>query len=123
MGEAFGWTNLALPLVVIAAAAIIVPQLTVPGNTRSQGRLALGIGIAALVMFVLGIALFAVIHLVADTGFFGAAGSVAATMGELFRQSIFAAMVWLPILCLVWFGMAQGVEKRRGEDAMNRGKG
>ena len=34
------------------------------------------------------------------------------------RLSGFAALIWGPLLALAWFGMAQGVEKRKGEDLM-----
>ncbi|MCG6904253.1 MAG: hypothetical protein LJE68_16395, partial [Rhodobacter sp.] len=32
------------------------------------------------------------------------------------RLSGFTALLWVPLLALSWFGMAQGVEKRKGED-------
>ena len=39
-----------------------------------------------------------------------------ATSWFFLKLSGFAALLWAPILALVWFSMAQGVEKRRGED-------
>ena len=40
-----------------------------------------------------------------------------ATTWAFIRISGYAALLWLPILALTWFGMAQGVERRKGEDA------
>jgi hypothetical protein len=33
-----------------------------------------------------------------------------------------ATLFWAPVLALVWFSLAQGVERRRGEDRARRGR-
>ena len=103
----FGLVNTFLPLAALAALALLLPLLTVPRATRSQRRLALGIGLAAAITLLAGAGLFALLY-----GMGGDAPRLAAVL----RGSGLAALVWAPLLALSWFVRAQGVEARRGED-------
>lgn len=103
----FGLVNTGLPLAVLTALALLLPLLTVPRATRSQRKLALGIGLAAALTLLAGAGLFALLY-----GVGGGAPRLAAVL----RGSGLAALVWAPLLALAWFVRAQGVEARRGED-------
>ena len=103
----FGLVNTGLPLAALAALALLLPLLTVPRATRSQRRLALGIGLAAAITLLAGAGLFALLY---------GRGGDAPRLAAVLRGSGLAALVWAPLLALSWFVRAQGVEARRGED-------
>ncbi len=102
-----GWANTFLPLAALTVLALLLPLLTVPRATRSQRRLALGIGLSAGITLLAGAGLFALLY---------EAGGGAPRLAAVLRGSGLAALVWAPLLALSWFVRAQAVEARRGED-------
>lgn len=102
-----GLANTFLPLAGLVALALILPIFTVPRATRSQGRLAVGVGLAAGLTFVAALGLFGVLHAQAGN---------ALRPGTVLRPAAMSALAWGPLLALAWLARAQAVEKRRGED-------
>lgn len=117
--EPIGWVNTGLPLAVLAGAAVVLPRLVVPGDTRSQRVVMVSVLVSAIALLLLGAAVFAVVYGVRGVGV-GAAFATAPMAACIFflRLSAMAALLWGPVLALVWFAMAQAVEVRRGEDVM-----
>ena len=108
-----GWGNTILPLGALSALAVLLPAVTVPRATRSQARLAIGIALAAGGTLIAAMLLFAALHLGAGN---------ALRFGAIAGPAVLATIVWGPLLALVWFVRAQGVEKRRGEDLARAGR-
>ena len=102
-----GVANTFLPLAALVAVALLLPLVTVPRATRSQGRLALGIGLAAGLTFAAALGLFGVLHTTAGN---------ALRPGAVLRPAAMSALAWGPLLALAWLVRAQAVETRRGED-------
>ena len=106
--------NTILPMGIIALVAAMLPYILTPRETRSQGRVAVVIGLTSLVMFGVSALVFALF----DTRQLpdgGAAGVVVISWFYL-RSALGAFAVWAPVLGLVWLSLAQRVERRRGED-------
>ncbi len=109
--------NTAFPLVLLGALAVIFPRLLVRRRTRSHWEVFVGIWAAAGLLLVAGAGVFAVIYGLRGAPVAEAFGAAPLSASWFFlRLSGFAALAWAPVLALVWFGMAQGVEKRKGED-------
>ncbi|MGR3714411.1 MAG: hypothetical protein ACU0A6_14975 [Shimia sp.] len=113
-----GFWNTAVPLGVLMILAVLIPRILVDRETRSHGKVALGIGLSAAALFVCGVGIAAV--LTATRGVPAMALSGSAELGTSVaiyaRLSAMTAIAWAPILALVWFGHAQSVEARRGHD-------
>ncbi len=117
--EPIGWLNTGLPLAILAMLAVVLPNILVPAQTRSQRELAVGIAASAALLLVVGEVVFALIYAVRGIDVWAAiAEAPLATGGFFLKLSALAAMLWGPLLALMWLGLAQGVEKRRGEDRM-----
>jgi hypothetical protein len=122
--EPIGLWNTGVPLLVLCALALGLPRLTVPRATRDHGAVLRGIALAAVLVLLAGVVVF-----VAAYGLRGAEVARAATVMPVatallfLRLSGLSALVWGPLLALVWLGQAQAVEARRGEDAMREGRG
>lgn len=119
--EPIGWSNTGLPLALLGLLAVLIPWVLVRRETRSHLEVAVTIWASAGLLLVAGAVIFAMIY--AGQGKpVGALLSEAplATFWFFLRQSGYAALVWVPILALTWLGLAQGVEKRRGEDIAKR---
>lgn len=104
-----------LPISLLGLVALGLPYLIVPRQTRSHRRLSLGIALTALVLVLLGPVLYALF----DTRDLYSADSLAAyalIARLVFVDSLGAALLWLPLLALVWFGKAQRIESLRGQD-------
>lgn len=117
--EPIGWVNTGLPLVVLAGLAVVFPRVLVSDETRSQRAVFGAVAVSALGVLVAGAVVFGVVYGLRGVGV-GAAFADAPAATTLFfgRLSAMAALLWAPILALVWFAMAQSVEVRRGEDVM-----
>jgi hypothetical protein len=99
------WNGL-LPLGVLVLLTIGLPAL-LAGTTLSQGRLAVVMVVTGLVVWGVGAGLMAVLYGSVNDG---------VTRGLWFyvERSSLMALLWGPILALVWLMRAQGVERRRG---------
>lgn len=112
-----GIIETSLPIAIIGVAAIILPRLVVPQDTRSHRTVFARYAIVIVLLLILGPALYALF----DTRGLYEAGSLAEALQILriiFRQSLTAAIIWVPILVLNWFGSAQRVEAMRGQDML-----
>jgi hypothetical protein len=106
--------EMAVPVLILGGLAVGLP-LVFARRTVTQGELARGIGLSALVCLIAGVfVLFAQYALLAP-----GQGRllVADPLGRLvffLGQSLRAGVIWGPILAVVWLIRAQGVEERRG---------
>lgn len=115
--EPVGFINTVAPLLVMAAGAVLLPGWLTARATRSHRAVALGVGLTAAGLTLVGAVVFAAIY-----GWQGAL--VGAAFGQnptgttlfFLRISAKGALVWAPVLALVWYVAAQAVERRRGED-------
>lgn len=120
--EPISFLNTGLPLILLGALAVALPYVLVPRATRKHWEVAVAIWAAAGFLLLAGAFVFAAIY-----GWqgkpIGAAFAEAplATLWFLLGVSGYAVVAWGPILLLVWFGLAQRVEKRKGEDGMRGG--
>jgi len=119
--EPIGWANTGLPLAVLVAGAVVLPRLFSDANSLSQRRLKWAILLTVLSLIGLGALIFAGVYAWGGAGV-GAAFNLDGLATVLFflRLSLKSALLWGPVLLLVWFVMAQGVEKRRGEEIVRR---
>ena len=113
------FTNTGLPLLIFAGVALTLPMLMVPRDTRSHTRVARGMIATALILVVFG----PLVAMVFDSRTLPA-GPADASTGQIwlllyqfqFRASLTLALVWAPLLALVWFNASQRVEELRGQD-------
>lgn len=118
------FANTGSPVLIFVVAALLLPMVLIPRRTRSQGRVAMGIVGSALILIAIG----PVISVAFDARDLPA-GVATAPKGQLalvvyqmqFRGALAFALVWAPVLALVWFGAAQRVERLRGEDLGREG--
>ena len=115
--EPIGFLNTGVPLVILGLLSVGLPWVLVRKGTRSHWEVGLSIWASAGFLLLAGAGIFAAVYGLRGIGV-GAAFTAAplATAWFFLRLSGYAAMLWVPVLALVWFAMAQRVEKRRGED-------
>lgn len=115
--EAIGLSNTVLPLAVLVALTLILPRYLVNREARSHVTVAKAMVAVAALLFCAGFVIsmilaqlrgFAVVRHLVD---FPQVGWMLHA-----RLSLLSALVWGPILLLVWFSLAQRVEARRGLD-------
>ena len=111
--------NTGLPLLIAGASAWVLPRFIAPSRTRSHKKVAIAVGVSALVLIFVSAGLFAALQpgkfaMAADGGGLMLAIEIAV------RGSILFAVAWVPILLLNWLSLAQRVEMWRGKD-MARG--
>ncbi|WP_294221881.1 hypothetical protein [uncultured Shimia sp.] len=116
--DSVGFWNTGAPLAVLAILAMLLPRVLVDRETRSHGKVAMGILLSALVLFAVACCLSVLlVHLRgAHALAFGSDGRTGPPLQMHLRLAAMTTIVWVPILGLVWFGHAQGVEARRGQD-------
>ena len=120
--EPISLLNTGLPLVLLGALAVLLPRLLVRRETRSHWEVLLALWASAGFLLLAGAAIFATVYAARGVGVISALSDAPlATTWFFLRLSGFAAVVWVPLLALVGLGMAQGVEKRRGEDGVRNG--
>jgi len=113
--DAIGWWNTGMPLVVLGVLALILPRVFVGRRTLSQGRVAFGILASALVLWIVGAVIFAGFSADGGARVFEAWRAEPRLTAVVFLgKSAYAALVWVPVLALVWFALAQAVEARKG---------
>lgn len=116
--QPIGWWNTGFPLVLLGGLAAVLPRVFV-GQTRSQAVVLLAILASAVVLLAVGALVFMGLYGWRGVSVWAALGSAPMATGGFFvRLSGFAAMVWGPVLALVWLGLAQRVETRKGEDVV-----
>ncbi|MBO9473903.1 hypothetical protein J7413_10180 [Shimia sp. R10_1] len=115
--DTIGFWNTLVPLAALGLLAVFLPRVLVDRETRSHGKLLHGIALTAAFLVAIG---FMISIAVTQMRGFEAVGHfeidpLGAAWVHL-RLSLMTAIVWAPVLGLVWFGQAQGVEARRGQD-------
>lgn len=121
--DAIGLWNTGVPLLVLCTLALGLPRLTVPRDTRDHGEVRRGIALAAVLVLLAGVAVFVAAYAGRGAEVARAVAVMPVATGLLFlRLSGLSALVWGPLLGLVWLNQAQAVEARRGEDAMREGR-
>jgi hypothetical protein len=115
--ETVGLLNTGLPLAIMAMLAVLIPLRIVPRETRSQGQVFGAIATSAVLLALAGFALWVLVFTVRGAPIFGAFMHAPGVIGAiLLRRSLMLAIIWVPVLALVWLSLAQRVEKRKGED-------
>ena len=104
----FGLADAILPMLLLLAAVVGLPWLLVAKDTLSQRVLAGGMLKSALVTWVLGAVLMAVLYAMINDG------PPDLRLGFYLGRSALLGLLWGPVLALVWMIRAQGVERRRG---------
>ncbi len=119
--EPIGFVNTGVPLALLGLLAVGLPWVLVRRGTRSHWEVGLSIWASAGFLLLAEAGVFALVYgwRGVEVGAALAAAPVA-TAWFFLRLSGFAALLWVPVLALVWFAMAQRVEKRRGEDLTRR---
>lgn len=104
---AFGFENGVLPILALAALAVLLPMPFRRFIGDNQARLALIMAASALDLILASAVLLAVLTLAEDP---------AATLEPLafLARGVRFALVWGPVWALVWVVRAQGIEKRKG---------
>lgn len=112
-----GLLNTGLPIAIMATLSLLLPRLFVAPDCRSQNKVTRAMLFTSLSLLLIGCVLFAVIYQI-DGSLVGDAFAAAPFATGLFflRLSAMSALVWLPILGLRWFSLAQRVERLSGED-------
>lgn len=115
--EPIGLVNTGLPVAGLVVTAIVLPRLAVPTDTRSHYAIAGSVLATAAVLLAAGAVVFASVYAIGSADITNAVATHPYTTTLFFvRLSAMAALVWIPVLALVWFTMAQAVEVRLGED-------
>lgn len=113
-----------LPIGTLAVLAVVVPLWLTPRNTRSQRRLTISVGLSAIILLVIGAVFMAVLYAAegTDVGHVLANSPLNAVIffGE---RSALAALIWMPLLALAWFSLAQKIERLKGKDGIRVGMG
>lgn len=111
--------NTAVPVVLMFILAIALPYFFVPRQTRSHKTVSLCIFGAALCLVIFG----AILTNLFDSRSVGELRGIQSLYAVwlYLRESLTFAILWAPILGLVWFTFAQRVERLRGEDIMRNG--
>ncbi len=118
-----GFANTGLPLGLLLLGALLLPRLFAGPATLSQARLALAVLASAAALLLLGAAIFALIYLAGGVSLAGPFSVDPAGVARFFLgRSAAAALFWGPILVLVWFVRATGVERRKGQEIARRGR-
>jgi hypothetical protein len=104
---AFGFENGVLPILAVAALAVLLPMPFGRFIGLSQARLALIMAASALDLILASAALLAVLTLAEDPG------AALDPLAFLERGPKFA-LAWGPVWALVWLVRAQGIERRKG---------
>jgi len=119
--QPIGLLNTGLPVAALLVLAIFLPRLLAPAQTRSHKIVAAATGLSALVLVVFGAFIFAGSYAIQGHPVMATfASDPLALMLFFLWQAAKTALIWLPVLGMVWFGMAQKVETRRGEDSARK---
>lgn len=115
------FANTGIPIIVIGTLALVVPFVLVPRQSRRQVEVAVWIFASAGVLYVSS----AFVLWASDPRGFGAGLIIETsdarwgTLLRLYLQSAAPfALLWAPILAIVWFGKAQRVERLKSDDTV-----
>ncbi|WP_284163673.1 hypothetical protein [Frigidibacter sp. SD6-1] len=117
MDVPIGFSNTILPLFILCAAAISLPRLIVPKETRSQRMVVSGVLLSAFLVQSLSTALTG--YLFAQTGA-NVGGALSDAPGEtmfyLIRNSFLPMVAWGPLMIVSWLSLSRRTERLRGQD-------
>ncbi len=99
-------TNAILPLVLLVALTVALPAV-LAGATLSQVRLGVVVALTGLVVWGVGAGIMALLYAQINDG-------VWPGVRESLERSGLMALLWGPVLALVWLMRAQGIERRKG---------
>ncbi|MCY1126893.1 hypothetical protein OU426_08510 [Frigidibacter sp. RF13] len=122
MDVPIGFSNTFLPILILGAAAISLPRLIVPKETRSHRMVISGVLLSAFLVQALSTALtgYMFAQIGADVG--GALSDAPGeTMFYLIRTSFLPMIAWGPLMLISWLSLSRRTERLRGQDlARNR---
>ncbi|MFY0679126.1 MAG: hypothetical protein JXR13_00995 [Thalassovita sp.] len=122
--DSIGLANTAVPLGVLAVLVLVLPHYMVDGATRSHATVLRGIGGVACMTLAAGFVMSMVVTQIRGYNVLAQLQADPLTGAMIHgRLAALSALVWGPILALVWFSKAQGVEARRGQDVAGEGLG
>jgi len=118
-----GFGNTGAPLAILLLGALIVPRLFVDRNTISHRRVFISVTISSVFLLFMGAVIFGVVYHFQGAKVFDAfAVNLWGTTLFFLTLSIKAAIFWVPVMLLVWFGLAQRVERNRGDKIARQDK-
>ena len=113
-----------LPLAFVAPLALLVPEGLASPRSLSQHRLAVAMGLSALVILLAGVGLMAALYVLQGSRVgAGFAAYPLVTARYLMAASLWLVPFWVPLLALVWVIKAQALEGRRGLAVAAEGRG
>ena len=113
--------NLIMPIATLCGLVILLPWLLLPRDSTSQRRLAGVILATALTTWIAGALILATLHAALNGGL-GAEPPPSLALQYLARSTLFA-MLWGPLLALVWLVWAQEMNRRIGLAMSDPGQG
>ena len=121
LGESGGFfVAVALPVVLIGAAALAIPFVVTPKGTRSQRRLFLSVLMSALLLFGLSAVLFAVLYQAEGKPLWQVFPQQPQQVcAFLARRAVLATLVWGPLMLLAWLSLARRIERIKAEEGMH----
>jgi hypothetical protein len=112
--DAVGWDNTVGPVLGLLVVVAVMPQI-LAGRGLSHRRVAVAVGVTALVLWVIGAVIFALQYQAIGADVVGDFATWPLRTGRVYLQrSLWFALFWGPMLGFVWLVLAQGVERRRG---------
>ncbi|WP_120631674.1 hypothetical protein [Ruegeria sp. EL01] len=113
--ESIGLYNTGLPVLIVAVAAVLLPSLLWPRETRSH--YVVFVGVLASTAFLLCISatvLFFFDH--RDVGAWADLVGYWPPLRYYFRNGLMLGLVWIPLLAIIWLSKAQKIERLKGLD-------
>lgn len=119
LGGPIGWWNTGFPMLVMSALAAALPYALHRHRSTSQIEVAVVIWASAGLVTVLSAWLFAWVYAWqgADVGAAFDENALA-TVRFFLGRGLASSLVWGPILGLIWFSLAQGVEAERARQKL-----
>jgi hypothetical protein len=119
--EPIGFLNTGVPVLVLIGVGLALPRTLAGTTTLSHKRVVAAVALTVGALFLICAAMFAAVYAWGDADVAAAFAIAPIATGLFFaRLSAMAALIWVPILGLVWFGLAQRVEARRGHEIAQR---
>ncbi|MDU8943523.1 hypothetical protein [Ovoidimarina sediminis] len=110
------WTvSTVIPILTLGLAGGVLPVMLARRFPDTLHGLAQALTLSAAGLVLLGAVLFVAIYSDAGIGLSALAARPGDSLRHFLALGLKAALVWAPILVLVGIGLAQGVERRKGE--------